>query len=128
MDDNVRRSLAHGQVIDITTTGRRTKSARRIEIVDHVIDGRIYISGSPRNRTRAWIHNLAADPHLTIHLKAPVTADVPATARIIDDQAERRPIFEWIVAHAWHGQDVEQMLEASPLIEVTLEDVPVPVG
>ena len=53
---------------------------------------------------------------------------MPATARIIDDPAERRPIFEWIVAHAWHGQDVEQMLEASPLIEVTLEDVPVPVG
>ena len=128
MEDSVRRSLAHGQVLDITTIGRRSGTARRIEIVDHVIDGRIYISGSPRNRTRAWIHNLAADPHLTLHLRAPVTGDVPATARIIDDPAERRTIFEWIVAHAWHGQDVEQMLEASPLIEVTPEDVPGPVG
>ena len=48
MDDQVRRSPAHGQVIDITTTGRRTGQPRRIEIVDHVIDGRIFISGMPR--------------------------------------------------------------------------------
>ena len=119
MDDSVRRSLAHGQVLDITTTGRRTGTARRIEIVDHVIDGRIYISGSPRNRTRAWIHNLAADPHLTVHLKTPVAADVPATARIVTDEAERRGVFAWITTHAWRTMDVEDMVTMSPLIEVS---------
>ena len=33
--------------IDITTTGRRTGEARRIEIAIHNIDGRLYISGMP---------------------------------------------------------------------------------
>jgi deazaflavin-dependent oxidoreductase (nitroreductase family) len=123
MDDPVRRSLAHGQVIDITTTGRRTGEPRRIEIVDHVIDGRIYISGMPRpDRVRAWIHNLDADPRLTIHLKAPVSADVPATARVVRDPVERRRVFEWITQHAWRNLDVDRMLVGSPLIEVTPQD------
>lgn len=128
MDDQVRRSLAHGQVIDITTTGRRTGQPRRIEIVDHVIDGRIYISGTPRpDRVRGWIHNLSADPRMTIHLKAPVSADVAATARIVSDGAERRRVFEWIAQHAWKNQSVDLMLAGSPLIEVTPLD-PVTAG
>lgn len=118
MDDAVRRALTHGQVVDITTTGRRSGTPRRIEIVSHVIDGRIYISGMPMTRTRAWIHNLTSDPRMTIHLKGSVRADVPATARVIDDPAERRRIFEWIATHAWRNQDVERMLAHSPLIEV----------
>ena len=47
MDDQIRRSLSRGHRIDITTTGRRTGKPRRIEIVFHNIDGRLYISGSP---------------------------------------------------------------------------------
>ncbi|HEY8818848.1 MAG TPA: nitroreductase/quinone reductase family protein, partial [Candidatus Limnocylindrales bacterium] len=79
MDERVRRSLTHGQVIDITTTGRRSGQPRRIEIVFHNFDGHLYISGMPRaGRTRAWIHNLEADPYLTFHLKGPVDADLPA--------------------------------------------------
>jgi deazaflavin-dependent oxidoreductase (nitroreductase family) len=119
MDEDVRRALRHGQVIDITTTGRHSGTPRRIEIVSHSIDGRIYISGRPSTRTRAWIHNLAADPRLIIHLKGPVRADVPATARIVDDPVERQQIFGWIVSHAWHGMDLDQMIANSPLIEVT---------
>lgn len=118
MDEQVRRALTHGQVIDITTTGRHSGAPRRIEIVSHVIDGRIYISGMPMTRTRAWIHNLLADPRMTIHLKGSVRADVPAHGRVIDDPAERRRIFEWITTHAWK-QDLERMLAYSPLIEVT---------
>lgn len=118
MDDQVRRALTHGQVIDITTTGRHSGESRRIEIVSHVIDGRIYISGMPMARTRAWIHNLTSDPSMTVHLKGSVKADIPATARVIDDAAERRRIFEWITSHAWANQDVERMLVHSPLIEV----------
>jgi deazaflavin-dependent oxidoreductase (nitroreductase family) len=119
MDEQVRQALRMSQVIDITTTGRRTGLPRRIEIVDHVIDGRIFISGTPRPRTRAWIHNLAADPHLTVHLKTPVAADVPATARIVTDEAERRGVFDWITTHAWRTMDVEDMVTMSPLIEVS---------
>ncbi len=123
MDDAIRAALAAGQVIDITTTGRRTGEPRRIEIVYHVIDGRLFISGSPRpGRTRAWIHNLESDPHLTFHLKGAVRADLPATARVITDPDERRRVLSWITTHAWKNQDLETMMEASPLIEVTIED------
>jgi deazaflavin-dependent oxidoreductase (nitroreductase family) len=121
MDELVRSSLSHGQVIDITTTGRRTGRPRRIEIVFHNFDGHLYISGMPRaGRTRAWIHNLEADPHFTFHLKGPLPADLAATARIVTDEAERRSIFEHVI-QVWKGQDVETMVRHSPLIEVTLD-------
>jgi deazaflavin-dependent oxidoreductase (nitroreductase family) len=121
MDTAISQALARGRVIDITTTGRRTGRPRRIEIVFHNIDGRIYISGMPRaDRARAWLRNLESDPSLIVHLKGDVTADLPATARVITDPAERRRIFDWITTHAWR-QDPEQMLAHSPLIEVTLD-------
>jgi deazaflavin-dependent oxidoreductase (nitroreductase family) len=115
------RTLSHGQTIDITTTGRRSGLPRRIEIALHNFDTRLYISGMPRpGRTRAWIHNLGANPRLTVHLKGALPADLPATARIITDEAERRAVFERIVL-VWRGQDVETMTRHSPLIEVTVD-------
>ena len=113
-------ALAQGQLIDITTTGRRSGTPRRLEIVAHVIDGRIYISGRPSERPRDWLLNLAANPHLTIHLKQSLQVDVPATARVIADEAERRAILAH-VARAWGRDDLEVMVRQSPLIEVTLE-------
>lgn len=124
MDDQIRRALTRGHTIDITTTGRRSGEPRRIEIVFHNIDGRLIITGMPRaDRTRAWIHNLQSDPRLTFHLKGSVVADLPATAGIITDPAERRRIAEWVAANAWRGQDVEAMVAYSPMIEITLEDL-----
>jgi deazaflavin-dependent oxidoreductase (nitroreductase family) len=121
-DEAIRRSLARGGLIDITTTGRKTGLARRIEIVFHNVDGRIFISGMPRaDRKRAWIVNLEADPHMTVHLKGPLAADLPATARVITDPAERRALSEWIVRHAWARMNVEAMAAYSPMIEVTLD-------
>lgn len=120
MDAAVRRALSHGHVIDITTTGRITGQPRRIEIVFHVFDGRIYISGMPRaDRVRAWLRNLEADPRFTFHLKAIVQADLPATARVITDPVERRDVLEK-VARVWR-RDPEAMIAHSPLIEVTIE-------
>jgi deazaflavin-dependent oxidoreductase (nitroreductase family) len=118
-DDRVRRALSRGHRIDITTTGRRTGLPRRVELVFHNIAGRIYISGLPSRRTRAWIHNLESDPRMTFHLKS-VGLDLPARARVITDPAERRRILVDIAA-AWHRNDVEVMVVASPLIEVTFE-------
>ena len=107
--------------IDITTTGRRTGEPRRIEIAIHNIDGRLFISGMPSPRTRAWIHNLEADPRMTIHVKDPAFArDLPATARVISDEAERREIMPFIAAN-WRRTDVDRMVVQSPLIEVTLD-------
>ena len=65
---------------------------RRIEIVVHVIDGRIFITRhAPRRIASApGCSTSEADPRLTVHLKGAVEADVPATARVITDPAERR--------------------------------------
>lgn len=120
MEAHVRRALSRNGLIDITTTGRRSGQPRRLEIVYHVIDGRIYISGMPSRRKRAWIRNLEADPRFTFHLKGVIAADLPATARVIDDPDERRRILEH-VARTWKRTDVDAMVEWSPLIEVTIE-------
>lgn len=124
MDDSTRRALARGHVIDITTTGRRTGEARRIEIVFHNIDGRLYITGmARRGHTRAWLRNLEDDPRMTVHLKGGVTADLPASARVVTDEVERRRVIEWVKAHAWPKVDVDEMVVYSPLIEVTIDDL-----
>ena len=119
MNDEIRNALDHGQVIDMTTTGRQTGLPRRIEIVFHSFGGRLYISGLPSRRKRAWIANLEADPRLMIHLKGQVRADLPATARVITDEAERRRILA-IVARVWRRSDIDVMVAWSPLIEVTI--------
>jgi deazaflavin-dependent oxidoreductase (nitroreductase family) len=121
MDDAVRAALAQTQVIDLTTTGRRTGVARRIEIMLHNLDGRLVISGMPMpGRTRAWIHNIDADPAITVHLKAgAVVADLVGTARVVRDPAERRELLVG-VARNWNRTDLDVMMEHSPLIEVTL--------
>jgi deazaflavin-dependent oxidoreductase (nitroreductase family) len=122
MNDAIHAALQRGGTIDITTTGRRTGRPRRIEIVFHRIDGRIWISGLPSPRKRAWLGNLEADPRLTFHLKGPIaTADLPATARVVVDETERRHILER-VARAWRRTDVDRMVAWSPLIEVTIDE------
>jgi deazaflavin-dependent oxidoreductase (nitroreductase family) len=122
MDDAIRRALSRGGVVDITTTGRRSGQPRRIEIVYHVFDGRIYISGMPSRRTRAWIRNLEANPRLMVHLKGRgAVADLPARARIITDEAERRSILT-LVGAAWRRSDIDVMVAYSPLIEVTVDE------
>jgi deazaflavin-dependent oxidoreductase (nitroreductase family) len=120
LDQAIRRVLRHGHTIDITTTGRRTGQPRRVEIVFHSFDGHLYISGTPNpRRTRAWLLNLRANPKLTFHLKRLLQVDLPAAAREITDEAERRAVLAK-VARVWN-RDVEPMVAHSPLIEVTIE-------
>lgn len=115
----IRTALASGKVIDITTTGRQSGEPRRIEIVFHNIDGRIYVSGIPRPEPRAWLKNLEANPRFTFHLKGETQADLDATARIIGDESERRAVLP-AIARNWKRDDLEDMVRYSPLIEVTL--------
>ncbi len=125
MNASIRTALDQGGVIDLTTTGRRSGQPRRIEIALHNIDGRLIISGMPvQGRTRAWLHNVEADPAVTLHLKGPVaTGDVTGTARVVTDPAHRRPLLE-AVARNWGRKDVDVMMEHSPLIEVTVAGYP----
>ena len=119
-DPRIAEALRRGQVMDITTIGRKTGQPRRIELVYHNVDGRILISGRP-GFPRGWIANLKADPRFTFHLKRDVRADLPARGRVITDRAERetllRPIADtWRIDHA-------VMVAGAPLVEVTFPPV-----
>ena len=128
MDDTISAALSRGGVIDITTTGRSSGEPRRIEIVFHRIDGRIWISGIPSPRRRSWIANLEANPSLSVHLKGPTAfADLRAKARIVYYPTERRRVLDR-VARAWQRTDLDRMVATSPLIEVTIEDTSTPGG
>ena len=118
--EQIDAALQGVQTVDITTTGRKSGEPRKLEIVAHNIDGRIYISGTPFPRRRSWLANLDANPHMTFHLKSKVRADLPATARVIEDGAERREILPHI-ARNWGRKDLETMVEQSPLIEVSFD-------
>src|SRR5437899_12446600 len=120
IDDRVREAISRPMtVVDITTAGRKSGEPRRLEIVMHNIDGRLYISGQPSRRRRSWLANLDTNPKFTLHVKRGARADLPATAREITDPAERRQVLEH-VARNWKRDDVDTMVEFSPLIEVTV--------
>lgn len=106
-------------VVDISTTGRKSGQERRLEIVLHNIDGRLYISGQPSRRRRSWLANLDANSNFMLHVKRGARADLPATAREITDPVERRRVLQQVARH-WRRDDVDTMVQYSPLIEVTL--------
>jgi deazaflavin-dependent oxidoreductase (nitroreductase family) len=119
MDDRIKRALSRGHLVDITTTGRKTGEPRRIEVVFHNFDGRVFISGMPGRRS--WLANLEADPDFVFHLKGPIKADLRARARVITDPTERRDVMAKI-AQVWRRTDLDRMVNTSPLIEVEFQD------
>ena len=127
MDASVRHALDRSQTIDLTTTGRRSGRARRIEIALHNIDGRLVISGIPvRGRTRAWLLNVGTNPVVTLHLRArgdALAADVDGEARVVTDRAEREALLAR-VARTWGRTDLDAMVDFSPLMEIRVPGYP----
>lgn len=137
MRDEIRRALEinpgtalEERTIDITTTGRRSGQPRRIEIVFYRFGDSVYLSGVPSSRPRSWLLNLTADPHLTFHLKHGVVADLPATATVITDPAERRRILSQFVEEfnerrdpdgPWPTAVLDDWVEHSPLAKISFE-------
>lgn len=119
LTSDVQSELSHGQLVDITTHGRRSGQPRRIELVFHNVDGRVVISGRP-GFPRGWIANLRADPRMTLHLKGRLVADLPANGRVITDRAERER-FLAPIARLWRI-DHALMVRSAPLIEVTFPE------
>jgi deazaflavin-dependent oxidoreductase (nitroreductase family) len=118
MDENVQRALERDRTIDITTTGRRSGQPRRIEIWFHNLDGRIYITGLPGRRD--WYANVVAKPKFTFHLKGSTRADLPARARPITGDAERREVLAEVLRRL--GRDeLDRWVADAPLVEVELE-------
>jgi hypothetical protein len=119
MDDRVRGALERDRTIDITTAGRQTGLPRRVEIWFHNLNGRLFITGLPGRRD--WYANMVAKPEFTFHLKGSVKADLPARARPITDEAERREVLSNIIDGLGEGRDLEAWVEDSPLVEVELD-------
>lgn len=136
MNDAVRTALAidgsssaRDRTVDITTIGRRSGRPRRIEIWFYRADGGIYLSSMPAKR--GWYANLRANPAFTFHLKNSVVADLPATARPVTDEAERRRIFAQFVDDLNQPSNpgriaqptrVEDWMAGSPLLEVSFDE------
>ena len=112
MDEAIKKALGKDRTIDITTTGRNSGNARRLEIWFHKVGDQIYISGSPGKRD--WYANLVAQPNFMFHLKGSLAADLKARATPITDQKERREIMS-----KFDGQrNLDDWVEASPLVKV----------
>jgi deazaflavin-dependent oxidoreductase (nitroreductase family) len=134
-DNAVARALDIGpdsspaeRTIDITTLGRRSGIPRRIEVWFHRVDGRWYLSGRPG--PRSWYANLRAHPRFVVHLKHGVMADLPATARPVDEPTRRRVITAVldlqdrpdVAARVSRRQDLDEWLAGSPLVEIVFDD------
>ncbi len=123
MDDRIAEALAGKEVvIDITTIGKRSGKPTRQEIWFHRIEGRIFIVGTPGPRN--WLANVTANPEFTFHLKDGVKADLPATARVIADPAERRRIMSAAETSYYRQQlgGVDPLVAGSPMVEVIFAD------
>ena len=125
MNSETAAALARDQVIDITTTGRKSGRPSRIEIWYHRLDGKYYITGTP-GRPRDWYANLVAHPAFTFHLKQSATADLAATARPVTETAEREQVLDGILARlgdlaSGPAREPAAWVASSPLVEVVFD-------
>lgn len=136
MDDAARQALAidrsspaRDRTVDITTIGRRSGRPRRIEIWFYRADGKIYLSSLPAKRS--WYANLKVNPSFTFHLKNGVHADLPAAAKPITHEAERRRIFTQFVydlnqpsnpGRIPQPTSVDDWVAGSPLMEISFDE------
>ena len=118
LDPKVREALEKDLVIDITTTGRKSRQPRRVEIWFHNLDGVLYITGLPGSR--GWYANILADPRMTFHLKETAQADLPARATPIAGVDEKRRVMERICAKQGTLDQLEARVSGAPLIKVDL--------
>ncbi|MEV0363081.1 nitroreductase/quinone reductase family protein [Nocardia fusca] len=105
LPDHIRRAIeitpaagTRERIIDITTVGRRTGRARRIEIFFYRAAGATYLCSGAAGAATDWRANLLADPGFTFHLVNGIRADLPARATPVTDPAERQAVLVEIVA------------------------------
>lgn len=113
-DIDVVRRWSGIQTIDLTTTGRRSRAARRIEIWWFRFEERFIITGTPGPRD--WYANVMADPRVVVHVAG---EDVPARAVPVDDLAFRRRFFESRAA-GWYATQaqLEHLVETAPMVVI----------
>ena len=118
MEKEVQRALEQDTLIDITTRGRKTGQAHRIEIWLHYLDDRVILAGAPGRR--GWYANMLANPEFTIHLKQSVQRDVAARATAVTDVARRREVFQRLMdkEERMRHASLEERVARSALVEV----------
>ena len=116
MAPDIAQALQTDRTIDITTTGRKSGTAQRIEIWFHNVESRVFITGLPG--TRDWYANLLANPQFTFHLKESLRADLPATARPIVEPSAKRSVCKLLMPRLGRLDGIDTWVERSPLIEV----------
>ena len=121
LNANVQEALEKDLVIDITTTGRKSGDAHRVEIWFHNLDGILYITGLPG--TRGWYANILVDPRMTFHLKETAVADLPALATPITDPTEKHRVLHAICSKQGTLDQLDDRVAGAPLIKVDLKAV-----
>ena len=119
MPEDIRSIFTTHEVVDITTTSRKSGDARRIEIRLHALDGKLYITGRP-GRPRSWYANMVAKPAFTLHLKQDLKRDLQSNAVPITEDGARRTVFELMLAEeeSMAHVNVAEWAKVAPLVEV----------
>ncbi|MPZ53490.1 MAG: DUF385 domain-containing protein [Acidimicrobiia bacterium] len=126
MAQTIEDALSNGGIIDITTTGRKTGQARRIEIHLHNLDGELYLTGRPGFR-RDWVANLRANSEMTVHLKRGIEADLPARGVVVGESGRKGEIIHrarvesWNVDPAKARADLDHWIDTAPLVQVFID-------
>lgn len=117
----VKEAMDRGGIADITTIGRKTGLARRIEIYFHQFDGEYYLTGR-HGRKRDWEANIEATPEFTLHLKRGVKADVRVIGVPEPDSEERARILRRALVESWDSDperveaSLHKWVDGSPFI------------
>jgi deazaflavin-dependent oxidoreductase (nitroreductase family) len=125
MDSAIEEALSKGGIVDLTTTGRRSGLARRIEVYLHNFEGDLFLTGRP-GFPRDWVANIGADPKVTLHLKRGVLADLPATAQVVSDPVEKGRIIlrarveNWGVNPEKARADLDNWVATSPAVRLSV--------
>ena len=119
MPEDIRSIFTTPEVVDITTTSRKSGDARRIEIRLRALDGKLYITGRP-GRPRSWYANMVAKPAFTLHLKQDLKRDLQCNAVPITEDGARRTVFELMLAEeeSMAHVNVAEWAKVAPLVEV----------
>lgn len=121
MDAEVAAAFNQGGVADITTTGAKSGKPRRIEINFISLDDDHYLTGHPGN-PRDWLANMSANPDFTLHLKRGIQADIPVTAQLITEPAEREAVLRRILTESWDNPPekvdhiIGRWVDSAPLV------------
>lgn len=101
MDQSVKEAIDRGGIADISTVGRKSGKARRIEIYFHAFDGHYYLTGRPSDGKRDWEANIEANPEFTLHLKRGVSVDIPVRGYSEPDPDERGRVLRRALIESW---------------------------